>query len=374
MSAPENPNAFKHAIDRAAVKRIATSIAAVEPEFTRARFVRRANAGLEALELKARVKHIIAALKDSLPQDPKLAVAAIVRAGEAWREPPSSEKYEFAAWPLVDFVGAHGLEDFEGSMQALRRLTPLFSAEFAIRPFILEDPGRALSIMAAWRSDDSEHVRRLVSEGSRPRLPWGQRLTPFVKDPRPVLELLEGLRDDPAEYVRRSVANNLNDVTKDHPELALEVCARWAEGASAERRWIVKHATRGLVKAGHPGALALLGYDPKAKVEVRGLAVGPDRARVGDVVRISFELVSKSARAQPLVVDYAVHHVKKDGRRTPKVFKLQTLELAPKARQRIEKQHSFRPVTTRVYYPGTHAIEILINGRSRGVVELELAP
>lgn len=373
MGMDENPNAFKHALDRAAVKRIATLLEGVEPRFERSRFVRRANEGLEGLELKARVSHIIAALKDALPTDPQEAVAAVVEAGRIWRADPASERFVFAAWPLVDFVGAHGLDDFDGSMDALRELTSLFSAEFAIRAFIVADDERALALLKGWTEDPSEHVRRLVSEGTRPRLPWGVRLKRFVEDPTRGLELLEALRDDPSEYVRRSVANHLNDVTKDHPERALDVCERWAHGASPERMGIVKHAARGLVKAGHPRALALLGFDPAAEIELHDFQLDRTRIKVGDKLGFRFELRSVSSKVESLVVDYAVHHVKKNGQRSAKVFKLGTRVLEPHQTVQVEKRHSFAKVTTRVYYPGRHAIEVLVNGRSLGVAELDLA-
>lgn len=369
---PENPNAFKHGLSPKSIQHIASLIAQVEPSFDRDEFVRIGCLGLGALELKARVLHVIEALRSQLPQDPAKAVAVLVATGEIWvREPRATDGPSFAAWPIIDFVGVHGRSDIEGSMEALRRLTHLFSAEFAVRPFLIENPKKALQIMSGWRSDPDEHVRRLVSEGTRPRLPWGQRLRDFVRDPQPVFTLIEGLQDDPAEYVRRSVANNLNDIAKDHPEAVLEVCEGWAQTPSSYRDWVIKRGTRSLVKDGHPRALELLGFDPQAKLQVSGLAVTPS-VRVGDSLSFSFEVRSQSAKAQALVVDYAVHHVKKDGKLSPKVFKLRTLELQAKQVVDIEKKHSFKKVTTRVYYPGRHAIEILINGQPRGSVEFDV--
>ncbi len=369
----ENPNAFKHGLNANSIRHIAGLIAQVDPDFDAEVFIRMGCEGLEALELKARVKHVIGALRSELPQSPAAAVAVLVATGEIWvREPNTEGKPSFAVWPLIDFVGDHGLSDFEGSMAALRRLTHLFSAEFAVRPFIIADPEKALTIMAGWCSDSDEHVRRLVSEGTRPRLPWGQRLRDFVKDPQPVFTLIEGLQDDPAEYVRRSVANNLNDIAKDHPEAVLDVCEVWAKDPSPERTWVIKRSTRSLVKDGHPRALKLLGFDPQAKLQVQGLSVEMARVQVGESLPFSFEIHSASSKVQALVVDYAMHHVKKDGKLSPKVFKLKTLDLGGEQVLRIDKKHSFKKVTTRVYYPGRHMIEILINGQPRGQVEFEV--
>jgi 3-methyladenine DNA glycosylase AlkC len=258
-------------------------------------------------------------------------------------------------------------------MAALRQLTGLFSAEFAVRGFIERDAARALRLLATWTEDPDPHIRRLVSEGTRPRLPWGRRLAQFQADPQPVLDLLERLKDDGAVYVRRSVANNLNDIAKDHPDVVIEVCQRWARGASTEHRWIIRHATRTLVKDGHPDALKLLGFDPRAKVAVENLALEPQTIRLGEQVTFSFDVRSLSRRSQPLLIDYAVHHVKRAGHRTAKVFKLKTLALPPQGVASITRKHAFRKITTRTYYPGRHTIEILINGTSHTRADFDLA-
>jgi 3-methyladenine DNA glycosylase AlkC len=277
----------------------------------------------------------------------------------------------FAAWPMIEMVGFYGLDEPEASLATLRRLTGLFSAEFAIRPFIEQDTPGVLAELSEWTGDADEHVRRLVSEGTRPRLPWGRRLRAFQRDPRPVLTLLEKLKDDPSEYVRRSVANNLNDIAKDNPEPMVATCRRWARGASDERRWIIRHATRTLVKQGDPEALALLGFDPEVAVEA-SLTLAPRRLLLGASLRLDAELRSTGRHAQPLVVDYVVHHVKKGGHSTPKVFKLRQLELAAGERVVLSKTHPVRKISTRVYYPGRHRVELLVNGRPHAEAAFDL--
>ncbi len=370
---PKANQPFKEGLDAAAVRRLARNVAAVHAAFPRQRFVRSATRGLSDLELKARVFHIVGALRLHLPQNPKTAIAVLLRAGKGWNaEETTGPTSGFAAWPLIDFVGEHGLESFDSSLKALRKLTQLFSAEFAIRPFLERDPERALRALHTWTADRDPHVRRLVSEGTRPRLPWGRRLRRFQEDPTETLALLEALKDDDSEYVRRSVANHLNDVSKDHPERAVAVCARWAKGASPERLWIVRHALRSLIKAGDSGALKVLGFDPKAKVEVRGLTLSKKGLRLGQDLGFEFELRSRSTKAQRLVVDYAVHHVKANGSLRPKVFKLKTLELGPRATTFVGKTHKLRKISTRRYYSGRHAIEILVNGAPRAKAEFDL--
>lgn len=361
---------MKDRLDRPAVECIAANVSRVAPFDARA-FVRDATKDFARLELKARVGAIIEALAVHLPADPAEAIGVLVAARPGWTRSPGIE-HDFAGWPVADFVAAKGLGCFDVSMKALPHLTSLFTAEFAIRPFIEARPKAALAYLRRWTKSDDAHVRRLVSEGTRPRLPWAPRLTVFDADPAPVIGLLEALRDDPSETVRRSVANHLNDLTKSDPALVIEVCGAWLDGASDERRWIVKHALRTLVKAKHAGALALLGFDPSVRVELEGLRLSAKRVTLGEDLGIDFAVRSRAKRAQALVIDYAVHHVKADGSRRPKVFKLQNVTLGAGARIAVSKKHRLRAISTRTYYAGRHAVEILINGRSCGTAEFDL--
>jgi 3-methyladenine DNA glycosylase AlkC len=247
-------------------------------------------------------------------------------------------------------------------MGAQYELTKRFSAESSIRAFLVRYPEDTYARLLEWARDESVHVRRLVSEGTRPRLPWAPRLPAFQKDPRPVIELLELLKDDPERYVQRSVANNLNDIGKDHPDLALEVCRGWLADAAPARAWIVRHALRSLVKKGHRGALRLLGVDAKPKVTVKSVRIVPRGVNVGGKLRFSFELTCTGRKPQELLVDYIVHFVKANGTTKPKVFKLRRLALSPGQRQELRGTVSFVDMTTRRHYPGRHAIDVLING------------
>jgi len=257
-------------------------------------------------------------------------------------------------------------------MRAQHALTQRFTAEFSIRPFIQRDQARTLARLREWTSDPSEHVRRLVSEGTRPRLPWAPRLRALQQDPRPALELLELLKDDPSLYVRRSVANHLNDIGKDHPQLLSSVARRWLKGASAERAWIVRHALRSAIKRGDAGALAVSGFGAKAEVSVRHAAVTPARISAGGAVRIAFELLNRLPRAQRVLVDLRVHYVKAGSQSAPKVFKLKAVELAPRAAMAFGKTLSLADLSTRRHYPGVHQVEALLNGRAVALGEFRL--
>jgi 3-methyladenine DNA glycosylase AlkC len=280
----------------------------------------------------------------------------------------------FRYLPHVLFVQKYGLEDFEAAMHAQYELTQRFSAESSIRAFLVRYPEATYERLRAWTGDSSVHVRRLVSEGTRPRLPWAPRLKSFQRDPRPVIALLELLKDDAERYVQRSVANNLNDIGKDHPDLAVAVCRRWFADAPPGRAYIVRHALRDLVKKGHRGALAVLGVGAKPKVAVRHLELAPSRIMLGGKVRFRFEITSTGTKSQALVADYAVHFVKANGATRPKVFKLRRLTLAPAERVELGATISFKDMTTRKHHVGRHRLETLINGVAYPLTEFDLMP
>jgi 3-methyladenine DNA glycosylase AlkC len=273
----------------------------------------------------------------------------------------------------IFFVAEYGLEDFEISMQIQYELTQRFTAEFSIRPFLERYPDATLERLKVWTKDPSVHVRRLVSEGTRPRLPWASRLRRFQQDPGPVLELLELLKDDAELYVRRSVANNLNDIGKDHSSILVETARRWMKNATDERHWLVRHALRSAVKRADPDALALLGFGDDANISVENASITPARAAMGGSVEIAFDVRNQDSQSRRLLVDYRVHFVKSSGKTSPKVFKLKTVSLAPQENIRMEKSISLAEKTTRKHYPGTHKVEVVLNGATRALGSFELA-
>ena len=369
------PHAFKHQLGAERARHIATMLAQAAPGFDGEAFLATATRGLAAMELKARVRHLITCLHGALPQPFPRAVAAIIAAVDldATQHPGEARWLRgFAAWPLIDYIGEHGLDHLEVALGALRQLTESFSAEFAIRPFLAGFPAATLRELSSWTNDPNEHVRRLVSEGTRPLLPWGQRLQRFRDDPAPVIALLERLKADPSEYVRRSVANNLNDISKDHPAVVVELCRRWTVDGDSERDALIKRALRTLVKRGDHSALALLGFGAAVAADLRAFILTPSELREGASVELSFELASTSASDQRLNIDYAVHYVKANHKRSAKVFKLKPLSLAAGAMATVRKKHSMKVVTTRVHYPGLHTIEILVNGKSMGSADFVL--
>lgn len=358
---------MKDGLGSAAVVRMAASLACADSGFPQEAFIADAMDGIEALELKERVRHIIGVLHSYLPADFTAAADLLTRLKAHWIPgDPGDNLGGFAAWPIIDYIGEHGLEHPETALAALRELTALFSAEFAIRPFFIHHPALTHRTVHSWCTDPDEHVRRLVSEGSRPRLPWGQQLPAFIKDPAPIFPLLEPLKNDSSDYVRRSVANNLNDISKDHSGTVIALCRRWQKNATPEVEWIIRHATRSLVKAGHPEVFGLLGYTENPDLTLQSIDLLPNRIRLGETVEFSATVQSNRVERQRVVIDYAVHHMKANGQTSPKVFKLRTLEIGPGETITLTKRHAIKAITTRKYYPGEHAVEILINGKSFG--------
>jgi 3-methyladenine DNA glycosylase AlkC len=343
-------------------RRIAAMVKAVHAAFPERAFLRDALDGYEALELMPRGRHLARALARHLPRDFPEAARILVASMDAPVPATGGAMASFVFMPHAFFVAENGLDHFEAAMAAQHAITQRFTAEFSIRPFLERHPGRTLARLAEWTRDASPHVRRLVSEGTRPRLPWAPRLPAFQRDPAPVLALLEMLRDDPELYVRRSVANSLNDIGKDHPALLVATCERWMRDASASRRWIVGHALRGAVKRGDADALRVLGFGGSAGLEVRDAAVAPKRARMGGKVEIAFTVRNTSRKMQRAVVDFRIHYVKARGTTSPKVFKMRVVELAPGAEARLAKTVTLADLTTRRHHAGRHAVEALVNG------------
>jgi 3-methyladenine DNA glycosylase AlkC len=364
---------MKDGLGSPAISRLADALACTIDGFRAEAFLNDALTGLDALELKGRVHHIIGVMHSYLPSDFKKAAPLLIHLKGVWNPGERDDNLAgFAAWPIVDYIGEYGLDYPEESLNALKELTSLFSAEFAIRPFIIEHTELTFRSLEKWCGDRDQHVRRLVSEGSRPRLPWGQQLPEFIKDPSPVFKLLEKLKDDPSEYVRRSVANNLNDISKDHPKAVLSCCRRWQKPTTPERARIIRHATRTLVKSGHPEVFGLLGYTDHPKLEVLALEVTPPTIKLGESIEFSFQVQSTNSETQKVVIDYAIHHMKANGLTSPKVFKFCTLDIKPSECVERTKRHAIKPITTRKYYSGEHAVEILINGKTFGEVAFTL--
>ncbi len=354
--------ALKDSFDRPMIQSIAKELAAAYPALDQRAFVRESVKGLSELSLTERGHRVAQVMRARLPNDFERAAEIIVASLGPEQDHVDGAVMGMAVFrymPAVFYVGRYGLEHFEASMVAQRELTKRFSAEWSIRFFLIEHPEATYEQLQAWTAHKNRHVRRLVSEGTRPLLPWAPRLRAFQKDPEPVIALLERLRDDDEPYVQRSVGNNLNDISKDHPDRIAKLAKAWLSGASKNRRWVVERGLRTLVKKSHRGALSALGFAGRPKVQVEDVRV-PKRHRLGEVLRFSFSV--RSAAAQTLLVDYAMHFCKANGKTAPKVFKLKRVQLRAKETVTLEGRVSFKELSTRRHYAGLHRLEAVING------------
>lgn len=336
------------------VKRLAAAVSEVWPRFDSSGYARTVlGDGWAGLELKQRMRRLSSTLHRFLPIPYARQIAVLEKAA------PPFGGFEGMLFP--DFVEQFGLDDFDTSVRALVWFTQFSSSEFAVRPFVIRYGARMMAVMRRWASHDNEHVRRLASEGCRPRLPWAMALPEFKRDPSSVLPILDALKADASDYVRRSVANNLNDIAKDHPEVVLGVARRWL-GKRKITDALVKHACRTLLKRGDTRALELFGYRRTAGVKVTGLRLSTAKLGIGDDLRFQFVLSPGARRPVALRLEYAVDFVKASGRASRKVFKITEGVFVPGKPREFDRKHRFRDFATRKHHPGEHRLSILVNG------------
>lgn len=349
---------LKQMYNQQSVGALATALHAEYAQFDQDTFMARVFANAwDDLALKARMRRITESLDGLLPEAYQSALDVLC--GTLPRLP--EQGFEKMVFP--DFVEVYGLDDYAASISALELFTQYMSAELAIRPFIRQYPQQTMNQMLAWASHENEHVRRLASEGCRPRLPWAMALPALKADPTPILPILEKLKQDESETVRRSVANNLNDIAKDNPDVVIAVLQGWQQIDTPEMHRLTSHALRTLLKQGDPQALALLGYPSDPAIAVHDMTIDPQSIQLGETVTFSFEIESLSAAPQNLMIDFVVYHMKANGKQAPKVFKLSKKTLQPGERLPISKTIAFKPISTRKYYTGEHGIAPQVNGR-----------
>lgn len=355
------PEPFKNLLNADRVRLIAADFQRAWPAFPAKPFIADATKGLEQLELKARASHIAAALTKHLPSDPTRALRiAIDSMGAPLEKTQDNGGDVFHYFPVATWLHDLGPSDVETALEANYELTKRFTAEFSIRSLLTHAQGRTLKELARWVSDENAHVRRLISEGTRPRLPWAGRLPAIQADPSLVLPLLERLKDDPSEYVRRSVANHLNDVAKDHPKHVLAVAKRWLVKASPERQKVVEHGLRTLLKAGNAEALALLGASGE-DLKLKG-SVSPRSLRIGEAITIEATVKNHGDALTHVVIEGVVHFKSKTGS-SKKKFRLARVDLEPGAQRTVSRRFTMAHRSIRRLFPGPQRVEIQANGR-----------
>ena len=316
------------------------------------------------LELKARVRKISQGLGKYLPEDYEEVLSIL---DQVIADCPSG----FFGIIFPDFVEVYGQneKDWDLSIAALERYTPYSSAEFAVRPFIIQHEERMMAQMYAWSRHENEHVRRLASEGCRPQLPWGQALNSFKRDPTPILPILEQLKMDPSPYVRKSVANNLNDISKTHPDLVARIAKDWY-GKNEYTDWIVKHGCRTLLKNGNREVLSIFGYLDADSIKVKEFIVEPAVVMLGESLTFSFMV--QAEKETKVRLEYGIDYVKANGKRNRKIFQISEITLNENEEKYYTKKHSFADMTTRKHYPGLHTISLIVNGVEKGSQDFKL--
>lgn len=337
---------------------------AVLPSFDRNEFIKAIfNNDWKNKELKQRMKHTSFVLHQFLPDDFNKAAEIIKKITHKLQQAKASEN-TFGFMFLPDYVETYGLNHFATSLKTIELVTQFVSCEYAVRPFILKYKDRMMKQMLNWSKHKNHHVRRLASEGSRPRLPWAMAIPELKRNPNPILPLLENLKKDSSEYVRRSVANNLNDIAKDHPSIVIGIASKW-KGISNGTDVIIKHGSRTLLKQGNTEILKYFGLSNNTKLEVSKLKVITSKVKIGNDLLFSFEAINGSSKKQIIRLEYAIYYLRQNGQHSKKVFKISERTFEPQEKAVVTKKQSFRIITTRKFYTGQQKLSIILNGHER---------
>lgn len=343
---------------------LANNIAKIWSDFQINGFLEFILPNLPALSFIQRSNLIRDALVEFLPKEFEKSAQILVKALK--EEQPNygvTDWHAFIIMPQCAYISLCGKEHFDISMNALYEMTKRFSAEGDLRTFLNIDFAATMKLLHKWCNDPSPHVKRLVSEGTRPRLPLGGRIKTFQENPKPLIELLDKLKNDESLYVRRSVANNINDIAKDNPDIAIETLKKWHKDASPELIWVIRHASRSLIKNGHPEIIKMLGCDLEPQIKLSELKFDKKQIKIGDKITFAFTLESRANKEQSLIIDFIVHYQKTRGRIMSKVFKLRNVKLKAGEKINISKIINIRQTSTRIIYEGIHKISIQINGK-----------
>lgn len=323
-------------------------------------------------ELKQRMRHTAEVLHHFLPDDFEQAAEQIISLIRHLQKSGFTENgLEFMFLP--DYVEVYGIDHFRSSVRCMEQVTQFTSCEFAVRPFLLRYPDKMMQQMQRWSLHKDHKVRRLASEGTRPRLPWAMAVPALKKDPAPVLSILENLKQDSSEWVRRSVANNLNDIAKDHPQIVTAIAKKW-KGLGKETDAIIKHGCRTLLKKGDAEILSYYGLSNSQDIQLTKTSLLTPEVRIGKELCFAFHVHNRSGRSQTVRLEYGIYYLRLNGQLSKKVFKISERMLAPDEKLTVQRKQSFRLITTRRFYPGQQQLSIIINGQERKTMPFILLP
>ncbi|WP_455196635.1 DNA alkylation repair protein [Kaarinaea lacus] len=346
-------------------RQLSRAFARIDSDIDAKKFYQACMKNLSDRELKQRLQHTADVCRQFLPDSYPQALKRLYAFAETIDE--NSFSYMF----MPDFVARYGAHDFRRSMQALQDFTQYSSSELAVRVFLQQDIERSLTVIKQWTEHENQHIRRLASEGTRPRLPWAMQVKALRDKPEHCTPILNALHTDREKYVQKSVANHLNDISRDHPDKMLQLVKNW-DSSNKTTQWIIRHGARTLVKQGDKRALALFGAAQKPNVQISNFKLHSRKLQLGNDLKLNLELTSLAKRSQALVIDYRIHYVKASGRTSPKVFKWKTTTLSAGQSLTLNKKHPLKNFTTRKHYAGNHRIELLINGNPMKATTFEL--
>lgn len=358
--------ALKDIYSNVYISKLAKHLANEFSNFQEDKFLQRIfNEGWSELSLKERMRHVTVSMHDFLPKDYEQVIKVLQKIA------PDFSDNALASIIFPDYVEVYGLNDWEVSMKALECFTQYSTSEFAVRPFFLQNPNLLINQMFIWSKHPNHHIRRLASEGIRPRLPWGIGLKTLKKNPGPIIPILENLKEDGSLYVRKSVANNMNDISKDHPDLVIQLAKQW-KGKHPHTDWILKHGCRGLLRKGNKEALSIFGFQSADSIKVETLSIKNSDLKIGDSLEFAFKIKGENVNPQTLRVEYAIDFVKARGSRNKKIFYIKEAKLPIQGKLIFQKTHSLQDLTTRKHYPGLHTLSIIVNGESKNSINFEI--
>ncbi len=345
---------------------LGNNIQAVYPQFALNEFIAMASNNLENLEMKPRSYQIYTALHHFLPDNFEESASICIQSFGAELSENQNRAFGLSVFyylPFSDWISEQGVapEKLPTSFKFLSELTKRFTAEFAVRKFLIEFPKQTMDFIHQCSQSNNLHLRRFASEGIRPYLPWGLQIKSFAQNPQPVFEVLQKLMHDESEYVQKSVGNNLNDITKNHPDLVIDFLNPYTQNPTKGQQKIIHLATRNLIKKGYSKAFQLLNYTTQIQCAAQ-IKISPSTIKMGETITLEAQIQPNSSHSQNLLMDYCIYFVRNNNKNNGKVFKWKKLQLNPQQNIQLQTQYSFKPITTRKYYPGEHFISIIING------------
>lgn len=365
MSNNENPNAFKNLINESTIKKYSHALQTLDNSFSSVQWGQNLNT-ISQLELKNRMLLIASELHRQFPSNKKKSFDIIEKLMKKFKWS------SFELWPISEYIGSYGHGYYDRSLELMTLLTEKFTSEFAVRPYLIKTPEKTYHYLLKMTKSSNVHHRRWASEGSRPRLPWGQKLTNAIQNPKLGLLILENLKADPELYVRKSVSNHLNDISKDHPKLVIKTLQSWQKDQLPHFNFIKRQALRTLIKKGDSQALKFMGFSLHESVNIKKFKLTNDSLRMNQNLEFSFEIQNPSQNEIIVNVDYILYLKKSNGNLAPHVFKLKVVNLEPYGVVTINKRHKIKLITTRKYYSGEQKVALLVNGKTEMLKKWEL--